>query len=139
MIDLTEDQTRLVAEYAADLLLSHDRGYENRLQEGEEDSVQQDDLFTILWTRKEALAKCLDLPLEQVCAQVDVSGTLRSRPEQCWANDMTQTDEIALRQNSVYVRSFFLQDVVLSVASLRESTVVPQEMWWNGADSIDFH
>lgn len=109
------------------------------LQEWEEDPVQQDALFTILWTRKEALAKCLDLPLEQVCAQVDVSGTLRSRTEQCWADDMTQTDEIALRQNSVYVRSFFLQDVVLSVASLRESTVVPQEMWWNGADSIDFH
>lgn len=35
VIDLTDDETKLIAEYAADLLLSHDRGYEDRLQEGE--------------------------------------------------------------------------------------------------------
>lgn len=33
--DLSEDETKLIAEYAADLLLSHDRGYDDRLQEGE--------------------------------------------------------------------------------------------------------
>ena len=35
VIDLTDDETKLIAEYAADLLLSHDRGYEDRLQQGE--------------------------------------------------------------------------------------------------------
>ncbi len=41
VIDLTEDQTRLVAEYAADLLLSYDRGYTDRLKEGEEELEEQ--------------------------------------------------------------------------------------------------
>lgn len=42
VIDLTEDETRLVAEYAADLLLSYDRGYTDRLKEGEEERSEED-------------------------------------------------------------------------------------------------
>ncbi len=41
VIDLTEDETRLVAEYAADLLLSYDRGYTDRLKEGEEEHLEE--------------------------------------------------------------------------------------------------
>lgn len=41
VIDLTEDETRLVAEYAADLLLSYDRGYTDRLKEGEEEISEE--------------------------------------------------------------------------------------------------
>ena len=41
VIDLTEDETRLVAEYAADLLLSYDRGYNDRLKEGEEEHLEE--------------------------------------------------------------------------------------------------
>lgn len=41
VIDLTEDETRLVAEYAADLLLSYDRGYMDRLKEGEEERLEE--------------------------------------------------------------------------------------------------
>ncbi len=41
--DLSEDETRLIAEYAADLLLSHDRGYDDRLQEGETESGESAD------------------------------------------------------------------------------------------------
>ena len=41
VIDLTEDETRLVAEYAADLLLSYDRGYTDRLNEGEEEHLEE--------------------------------------------------------------------------------------------------
>ena len=41
VIDLTEDETRLVAEYAADLLFSYDRGYNDRLKEGEEEHLEE--------------------------------------------------------------------------------------------------
>ena len=41
VIDLTEDETRLVAELAADLLLSYDRGYTDRLKEGEEEISEE--------------------------------------------------------------------------------------------------
>lgn len=37
VMDLSEEETRLIAEYAGELLLSYDRGYENRLEDGEAD------------------------------------------------------------------------------------------------------
>ena len=43
VIDLTDDETKLIAEYAADLLLSHDRGYDDRLQEGETELEESTD------------------------------------------------------------------------------------------------
>lgn len=41
--DLSEDETKLIAEYAADLLLSHDRGYDDRLQDGETELEENTD------------------------------------------------------------------------------------------------
>ncbi len=37
--------------------------------------------FTLLWTCKEALAKCLDLPLEEVCQNCDMSLLLQNLKE----------------------------------------------------------
>lgn len=37
VMDLSEEETRLIAEYAGELLLSYDKGYESRLEDGEAD------------------------------------------------------------------------------------------------------
>lgn len=38
----------------------------------EENPLRQE-MFTLLWTGKEAIAKCLDLPLQQVCGTINLS------------------------------------------------------------------
>lgn len=58
--DLTDDETRLIAEYAADLLLKYDISYEDRISEGD-DKIR----------RKEEASSEIDISTEQISDEVE--------------------------------------------------------------------
>lgn len=41
--------------------------------ENDKDVIRQDLIFTVLWTAKEAVAKCADIPVAEVCKNYDMS------------------------------------------------------------------
>lgn len=39
----------------------------------DDDEIRMDIIFTVLWTAKEAVAKCVDIPVAEVCKKYDMS------------------------------------------------------------------
>lgn len=68
-----------------------------------------DKMFTLCWTAKEAVKKCLDLPLSKICCDTDFS--------EIWEKMTKETCEIVVfDERTIYLRSFFVEDGVITCA-----------------------
>lgn len=69
--------------------------------------------FTLLWTLKEAVAKCLDVSLLQICKEVDLS--------HCATGTLEKTHEISVpAMGELFLRSYQVENHMLSCASVTE-------------------
>ena len=69
--------------------------------------------FCILWTLKEAGAKCLDVPLTEICRKFDCSGVVSP------LND-GKTVRIEIANQEIFFHSYPLDDVVITCGSTKE-------------------
>lgn len=69
-----------------------------------------DRMFMLCWTAKEAITKCLDLPLPVICQNTDFS--------EMWQKMGKETCEVSvITDTKLYLRSFFMDDSIITCAS----------------------
>lgn len=70
-------------------------------------------IFTVLWTAKEAMAKCLDVPLVEICQKVDCSRQVFSmeRGEKIRGN---------VEGQEIFLQSFGIEDIIITCATTNE-------------------
>ena len=79
----------------------------------ESEKEDADFYFTVLWTCKEALAKCLDLPLPEVCKQFDMHFFLENVKKDTGAQPV-ELGALCYREKTV---AFAMQQCTQAVAS----------------------
>ena len=111
-----DDKNYSAAAYAEEMA-SDTKRVEEIACEMETDATRVDLIFTVLWTAKEAVAKCVDIPVVEVCKKYDMSYLLTDLFSE--ADSMSIELEVQDwdgKNHSITVESEIFDDFAISVA-----------------------
>lgn len=76
--------------------------------------------FTLLWTGKEALAKCLDAPLDEVCRDCNMQPLLQALEEKPKDQETRKLGGLTYGRYDIYFETICLKDAVVTYCLCQE-------------------